>query len=132
MLTGGCYCGAIRYRVTGPISAPTVCHCELCRRTTGAPCVAWFSVPSGDFVLLSGTPTRFRSSIHATRTFCPACGTGLTFVDDATPGETDITTCSLDEPGKVPPQDHTFTSSKLAWLKLDDGLPQCRRSRSEG
>lgn len=132
MLNGGCYCGAIRYRVAERISHPTNCHCEICRRTTGAPCVAWFSVPSADFALLAGTPTLFRSSSHATRSFCPTCGTQLTFVDDATPGETDITIGSLDDPDSVAPHDHTFTSGKLAWLKLADGLPAYRRSRSEG
>ncbi|MBC7684881.1 MAG: GFA family protein [Bdellovibrionales bacterium] len=104
----------------------------MCRRTTGAPCVAWFSVPSQDLVLLAGAPTRFRSSAHATRTFCPNCGTRLTFIDDATPGETDITTGSLDQPNLVAPQDPIFTSEQLAWLKLADALPQCRRSRAEG
>ena len=131
MLTGGCYCKAIRYRVPEQVFNSTNCHCDMCRGTTGAPCVAWFSVPAGDFELLSGTPTSFRSSSHATRTFCPACGTQLTFVDDASPGETDITTCSLDQPEAVPPRDHTFTASQLAWLKLADGLPRYRRSRAE-
>jgi hypothetical protein len=32
----------------------------------------------------------------------------------------------------MPPQDHTFTGSKLDWVQLADGLPQYRRSRSEG
>jgi hypothetical protein len=132
MMTGGCYCGAIRYRLSGQIVSATICHCEDCRRTTGAPCVAWLSVPFAQFTLLAGTPTQFRSSSHATRTFCPNCGTQLTFVDDASPDEIDITTCSLDEPDGVPPRDHTFTSSRLAWLKLADALPQYRRSRSEG
>jgi hypothetical protein len=132
MLTGGCYCKAIRYGVAGLVFNPTNCHCVMCRGTTGAPCVAWFSVASEDFELLSGTPTSFRSSSHATRTFCPTCGTQLTFVDDARPGDVDITTGSLDDPNRVAPQDHTFTGSKLDWVELADGLPQYRRSRSEG
>jgi hypothetical protein len=132
MLTGGCYCKAIRYRVSGRIFNSTNCHCDICRGTTGAPCVTWFSVPTADVALLSGTPTLFRSSSHATRTVCPTCGTQLTFVDDATPGETDITTCSLDDPRAVAPQDHTFASEKIAWLKLADGLPEYRRRRPDG
>jgi hypothetical protein len=132
MLTGGCYCKAIRYRVSGRIFNATVCHCDMCQRTTGAPCVAWFSVASSDFSLLGGAPASFRSSAHATRRFCPACGTQLTFVDDATPGETDVTICSLDHPASVAPQDHTFTSGQAEWLKLADGLPRYSRSRSEG
>jgi hypothetical protein len=132
MLTGGCYCKAIRYRISGPITHPTNCHCDICRGTTGAPCVAWFSVASENIELISGTLTRFRSSSHATRTFCPTCGTQISFVDDATPAETDITIGSLDDPNAVAPLDHTFTSGTLAWLKLADGLPQYRRRRSEG
>lgn len=132
MLTGGCYCKAIRYRVSGRISDATICHCEMCRGTTGAPCVAWFSVASNDFVLLAGAPASFRSSDHATRTFCPTCGTQLTFRDDARPDETDVTICSLDDPNMIAPQDHTFTRSRTGWLKLADGLPRFALSRSEG
>lgn len=132
MLTGGCYCKAIRYRISGSITHPTNCHCDICRGTTGAPCVAWFSVASENIELISGTPTRFRSSSHATRSFCPTCGTQISFVDDATPAETDITIGSLDDPNAVAPLDHTFASGKLAWLKLGDGLPRYRRRRSEG
>ncbi len=131
MHTGGCYCKAIRYQVTEQISNSTNCHCNMCRGTTGAPSVAWFSVPSAAFDLLSGTPASFRSSAHATRTFCPTCGTQLTFADDATADEIDITTCSLDNPDAVPPHDHTFVDDKLAWLALGDSLPRYRRSRSE-
>lgn len=132
MLTGGCYCKAIRYQVSGRIFNATVCHCDMCRRTTGAPCVAWFSVASEDVVVLAGAPATFRSSDHATRTFCATCGTQLTFVDDATPGDTDITICSLDEPDAIAPQDHTFTRSQAGWLKLADGLPRYARTRTEG
>ena len=132
MMNGGCFCGAIRYRVPDKVFHATNCHCDICRRTTGAPCVAWFSVAAADFALLAGTPASFRSSAHATRTFCPRCGTQLTFADDASPAEIDITTCSLDQPSLVPPQDHTFVGRKLAWMILADGLPQFRRSRAEG
>jgi hypothetical protein len=132
MFTGGCYCGAIRYQVSDRIFDETNCHCDMCRKTTGAPAVAWFSVPSADFQLLSGTPSAFRSSSHATRSFCPACGTQLAFVDDATPGETGVTVGSLDDPAAVAPRDHTFTSDKLPWVVLADGLPQYRRNRADG
>jgi hypothetical protein len=47
----------------------------------------------------------------------------LTFASTRSPGQLDITTCSLDEPEHVPPRDHTFLRSKLSWVKLADGLP---------
>ena len=134
MLSGGCFCGAIRYQASGQVFNCTNCHCEICRRTTGAPCVAWFSVPAAGFRVVLGAPARFRSSDHATRTFCPTCGTQLTFSDDAAPEEIDISTCSLDDPAAsaVVPHDHTFTSSQLPWLRLADELPRYARNRSAG
>lgn len=132
MLTGGCYCGAIRYQVAGPALNQVVCHCTMCRGTSGAPCVAWFTVASGGLKLLSGKLSAFRASDHATRSFCPVCGTHISFVDDATPGQIDITTCSLDRPAAMPPQQHIFTASRLPWLKLADGLPQYAHGRAGG
>lgn len=131
MLAGGCYCGAIRYEASGTASNHAVCHCTMCRRTTGAPCVAWFTVARSNYRVLSGTPTSFRSSNHGTRTFCPGCGTQLTFADDASPDEVDVTTCSLDVPGLAPPACHIYVHSQLPWLQLADGLPRYQRSRSE-
>ncbi|SRR6266508_3192228 len=132
MLQGGCFCGRIRYEVTGTPFHETNCHCSICRRTTGAPFVAWFSVRPSEFRLLSGDPSRFRSSSKAIRTFCPHCGTQLTFQGDDWPAEMDITTCSLDDPEALPSKDNTRTSSKLRWIHLADGLPVYRESRSEG
>ncbi|HTS51944.1 MAG TPA: GFA family protein [Burkholderiales bacterium] len=131
MLQGGCFCGAIRYVAGGAPFDETICHCSICRRTTGAPLVAWFSVLRSEFRLLQGTPTRFRSSDKATRTFCPRCGTQLTFERDDLLDEIDVTTCSLDEPQRVQPKDHTRTSSRLGWVKLADGLPEYREARSK-
>jgi len=71
------------------------------------------SVRAAGFRLVVGTPAKFRFSVHATRTFCPTCGTQLTFADDCSPAEIDISTCSLDEPTAAPPRDHTDTASQL-------------------
>ena len=35
IFTGGCHCGAVRFRVTGPIGKILVCHCSDCRRMAG-------------------------------------------------------------------------------------------------
>jgi hypothetical protein len=130
MLTGGCFCGRVRYETDGAPYNETNCHCSICRRTTGAPVVAWFSVPRSRF-RLSGEPTRFRSSGKGTRSFCPECGTQLTFELEGAGDEIDVTTASLDEPNAVPPRDHTRTSSRLEWVKLGDGLPQFAEAREK-
>jgi hypothetical protein len=123
MLRGGCFCGGVRYEAAGTPFNETNCHCSICRRTTGAPFVAWFSVRRLDFRFVAGTPARFNSSEKGTRSFCPRCGTQLTFAHRDFPDEVDVTTASLDDPEAAPPRDHTRTSSKLSWVKLADNLP---------
>ena len=108
-----------------------MCHCTICRGTTGAPCVAWVSVPANAFRFTKGSPTLFRSSQHDTRAFCGHCGTQLTFSDDVSADEVDLTTCSLDVYTGVEPQDHSFIASQVPWLQLGDGLPRYQRSRAE-
>jgi hypothetical protein len=129
MLNGGCYCGWIRYEAAGTPFDQTICHCSICRRTTGAPMVAWFSLRKSEYKVSSGHPALFNSTPQGVRSFCPRCGTQLTFEHESLPDEIDITTSSLDEPERVPPADHTRTSSKLAWIHLGDGLPQHREQR---
>jgi hypothetical protein len=124
MVTGGCYCGLVRYEAAGVPFHETNCHCSICRRTTGAPFVAWFSVPRSRFRFLGGTPTEFDSTAKGRRKFCPRCGTQLTFEDAALPDEIDVNICSLDDPNGVQPKSHIYTSSKLDWVLLADGLPQ--------
>lgn len=129
MWKGGCFCGAVRYEATGKPFHETSCHCSICRRTTGAPFVAWFSVPRSGFRLVRGTPARFQSTAKGSRSFCPRCGTQLTFEHAELPDEIDLTTCSLDDPEALPPRDHTRTSSKLRWLRLADQLPAYQEAR---
>jgi hypothetical protein len=124
MLKGHCSCGVIRYRIDALPTKETVCHCETCRRTSGAPMMAWFTVPSAHFQVVAGEIAHFRSSDHGERGFCARCGTALTFQSSRCPDEIDVTTCSLDDPEAVPPLDHTFTRSQLSWVRLGDGLPR--------
>ena len=129
-LRGHCCCGAVRYEADGVPTCETNCHCSICRRASGAPFVAWFTVPSRAFRFVAGAPARFASSAHGTRSFCASCGTPLTFESSQTPGEIDVTICSLDEPGRLPPKDHTRTSARLAWVSLCDGLPAYAEARA--
>jgi hypothetical protein len=128
MLKGGCFCGWMRYEAGGTPSHETLCHCSICRRTSGAPLLAWFSVPRTQFRWVRGEPTQFRSTDKGTRSFCPQCGTQLTFEHADLLEEIDVTTCS-DDANALPPKDHTRASSRLGWLKLADRLPQFNESR---
>jgi hypothetical protein len=121
-LTGGCLCAAVRYEASGEPYHSGYCHCVTCRRASGAPVVAWFSVKLKDFRLLQGETRSFESSDHGRRRHCGSCGTQLFFDDDDFPDEIDITNASLDEPERVPPDFHLYDKSRIDWVRFGDGL----------
>ena len=129
MLRGGCFCRAVRYEIDAEPTNQTICHCTMCRHAAGAPSVAWFSVPPDSVRFVAGEPQRFKSSEHATRSFCPDCGTTLTYQSTRTPGDLDITTCSLDEPDQAAPR--TIPSCVEAFVGDDRGRT-ARLSDDEG
>ena len=132
MPTGGCACGAVRYDADGSPTHETFCHCATCRRTSGAPLVAWVTFPSAGLRITQGAPATFCSSPRAVRSFCARCGTQLFFRSDGAPGEVDVTIASLDDPEGVRPRDHTFVRSRLSWVRLADGLPEHPAARAGG
>ena len=121
-LTGGCLCGAVRYEAKGEPYSSGVCHCRTCQQSNGAPMVAFFSNKRADFSL-TGEVKDYRSSDHAVRRFCGACGTHVLFDDARYPDEIDIATATLDDPAAVPPTFHIWARSMIPWVKLNDGLP---------
>jgi hypothetical protein len=131
-LTGGCLCGAVRYRCEPPARSATFCHCTSCRRAAGAHAVAWFTVPASRLVFTQGQPAIYRSSAPVRRGFCARCGTQLTYQHDSSADEIDVTIGSLDEPDRVAPATHIWMEDAARWDRPNDGLPCHARSRSEG
>lgn len=129
-IEGGCFCGAVRYRATQTPNHSMVCHCRTCRRVAGAPMVAWVTFARDAFAFVHGTPVLLRSSSPVERHFCSACGTPLSWRNvDASGGEIDVTTCSLDAQDAFPPTHHSWVSYDVAWLQLGDELPTYATSR---
>jgi len=120
---GGCFCGAIRFQCDENPIETACCHCSICRRTTGAPLLAFATFSTKNFTYTKGTPSIFKSSATGKREFCNNCGTQICFRTTDTPEIIDIISGTLDEPEKVAPTHHIYTSSKLSWIKLDDQLP---------
>lgn len=130
-IEGGCLCGALRYRVSGPIEGATHCHCTLCRRWSGAVAVTWFTVPLGRFELVAGEFATYESSDHGRRHYCPACATQLAFWTSQRPEEIDVTLGTLDRPEDHPATYHVFTTTRLPWLRLDEHLPAHRATSAD-
>jgi hypothetical protein len=114
----------VRYQARGTARYLCFCHCHSCRRAAGAPVVAWATFARHELNITHGSISQYRSSAAAVRGFCPACGTSLTFLNEARPQDIDLTLASLDEPQRFAPAMHMWVQEKLPWLSIDDGLPQ--------
>jgi hypothetical protein len=127
-LTGGCQCGAVRYMVIGEPQHVALCHCEGCRRSAGAPAVAWAAFAEDEFTLMHGELTTYNSSGSAMRSFCPVCGTGICYRNaDMLPGIVDIQAATLDNPDALPVQAQIQTAERIGWMANAHELPQFER-----
>jgi hypothetical protein len=129
IISGGCLCGAVRYEARGELRNITHCHCADCRRSGGAPFVTWASFKRSDFRFTSGQPRELKWAGRL-RSFCPRCGTPLTFLAGPEAEEVDVTVCSFDHPEAVMPSDHTWIEDRLPWVHLADQLPTYGQKRS--
>ncbi len=121
---GGCLCGAVRYRLLGVPVGSIVCHCNSCRRASGAAAVAWLTVNRPQLEWLAGRPSLFRSSPGVIRRFCGICGSAIGYENENNPTTVDITTASLDDPNRFPPTAEVWLEDKLAWVVTDSALAQ--------
>jgi len=124
VFSGGCLCGAVRYRASGEPRYLCYCHCESCRRAAGAASVPWATFLRGRFELSGAALTQYRSSAQVLRGFCSTCGSSLTYRNEARPQEIDVILASLDEPALLVPVMHVWVAEKLPWVHIEDGLPQ--------
>jgi hypothetical protein len=124
-LTGGCQCGAVRYRIGAIRPGANLCHCRMCQKASGGPFMAFVPVALADFAIKRGAIATFRSSDIADRGFCAACGTPLTY-QALGRDYLDVTIGSLDEPSAVSPTRQIAADAAVAWLwaaLATDNLP---------
>lgn len=126
---GGCLCGAVRWRATGKPRNVNHCHCEMCRKGSGAPVVTWASFGTKEFVFTSGTPVWRQSSAIARRSFCGACGSPLNWQSLKDGDGIDVTVGTCDKPDALVPREHLWTEAAVSWLHIEDTLPRHPRQR---
>lgn len=129
--TGGCLCGAVRYRLASTPFDAGYCHCRICQLASGSPVMAFATVPRRDFVVLHGEPASRQSSAFGERWFCNACGTPLAMLVEHQPDTLDFTISTLDEPETAPPGFHIWHGSRIGWFDTADHLPRHERFRSD-
>ena len=72
---------------------------------------------------VEGETARYASSETLERVFCKACGTRL-FAWRRNGTAAGVALATFDDRNAFAPTEHIWVAEKMAWLKLDDGLPQ--------
>ncbi len=112
---GGCQCRAVRFEASDPPKFVCNCHCESCRKATGAAFSTWVGFNEDKVRWDNASPTFYASSKGVRRGYCSACGTPLTYASDQWPGETHFLIGVFDDPNAFTPRKEVFTEDALAW-----------------
>jgi hypothetical protein len=124
-VTGGCLCGAVRYRATPASREGYYCHCRMCQLAFGNTRATFINLPKAQLEWTAGEPTRYASSTFALRGFCGHCGTPLTF-EYLGSKNIDLSVGSLDDPSAFRPTSHFAIETRVASWHAEDGLPGTR------
>ncbi|MGD9477108.1 GFA family protein [Shinella sp. G-2] len=117
--TGGCQCGAVRFRIKGGLGRPSICHCRMCQKQFGGffgPLVT----AKGETEWTRDEPTYFQSSINIARGFCKQCGTPLTYKH---PGGLEIAIGAFDDRSDLAPQIQVNYDARLPWVETIFAAP---------
>ncbi|MEM7251632.1 MAG: GFA family protein [Pseudomonadota bacterium] len=126
-LTGGCACGAIRYRVASPPRYMGNCHCRDCQQATGSAYFPAVMVAKAD-LSVEGEPRWFERPadrghpMH--RGFCSDCGSPLFIQNGAAQALLVLYAGSLDDPSQFKPSRDIYVASAQPWDVMDPALPK--------
>jgi hypothetical protein len=115
---GRCLCGTVRFEARGLPKGIFWCHCNSCRRHSGAPVSVFVGFENDAVTVTEGAIAMFKSSPGTTRGFCSRCGSTLTCATEYFPTETHYHVGAFDRAAELQPRKHFFANEQLPWLQL--------------
>ena len=129
-MSGGCLCGGIQYRISGTPFAADHCHCQICRKHTGAVVASWMDFKTDQIEWIGDMPTEYESSAKIRRGFCSICGSTLSYRNIEHPNYYTLTIASLDNPNLVKPTHHIYINEGVEWLNIVDDCARFHQSKT--
>ena len=123
-LSGHCYCGTVKFEVSGDSYWIGHCHCESCRRQSGSVMTSFAGFRQHRVIFTGAMPNRFNSDDGVTRSFCGQCGSPVAYESSDRPNEIQLQLGLFDDLESLKPIDHSFLNEKPSWLHADEHLLQ--------
>ncbi|MCV2352703.1 GFA family protein [Paucibacter sp. B2R-40] len=124
-LLASCYCGAVGLHCEANPKSVIHCHCQQCRRLSGAAFTTWLSLPREATVVSGRTNLQqFAPSENGLRHFCMRCGTHVFTEDRRFPDILGVPAGILSSALTAQPSSHYFVSNKATWHACHDDLPK--------
>jgi hypothetical protein len=122
MTNGRCHCGAVRFRVEGPLRDVAVCHCSVCRMTHGG--AATYTACGMDALHMDAAETlRHYEVAEATYSFCGTCGSQL-FWRRPSFSHVSISAAAIEPPSHIKTTRHIFVAHAGDYEDLSTDLPK--------
>jgi hypothetical protein len=126
-LEGRCACGDVRFRMNAKPMIVHACHCTECQRLSGGGFAINALIESEQVQLLAGepepVPVAGTSGKPQTILRCPRCRVALwSHYPGGGPKVSFIRVGTLDQPARLTPDIHIYTSTRLPWLMLPPGM----------
>jgi hypothetical protein len=122
--TGGCQCGAVRFRIDAPPRHASLCHCRMCQKATGGLFGPYANFPTAALTWTRGRRKTFQSSNFIVRGFCGDCGTPLTFeAASGDSGHIALTIGCFDDPSALAPQRQIMVAERIQWVDVLASVP---------
>lgn len=128
--TGGCLCGAVRYRATAQPIVTRVCWCRVCQYVgagSGTVNVCFPSAAVSTEGVLQDYELTADSGNRMHRRFCPTCGTHVFTASETRPHLVFVRVGTLDDPEIAQPAMTIWTESAPSWACFDERLPKVAR-----
>lgn len=122
--SGSCRCGRYRIRAAAEPILVSYCHCEDCRKATGAPVTVFVGFKEKDVQLIGKDAAIYQSTPTVQRLFCDKCGSPIAYRDSRLPGEIYYYLGFMQDPSKWVPTLHAWMTEQVEWLRINDDLPR--------
>ena len=123
--SGKCLCGSVTYTSSRDPILVANCHCDDCRKSSGAPYSVNVLVPE-DRLTINGNLKDFThvadSGNQMTKRFCGTCGAQVFSRGSGRPGIVSLKAGTIDELDVIVPTRTVYRSSKIPSTPLDEGL----------